>query len=151
MREGFPKKIPHTGDTDSLDRCGKKHRSRKLKKMSHVMRHLSHVTCHMSHITCHMSPVTCDLSCVTCHISLTSSAIATDPPCANFPTRHSRVVCKDSKIQFFLWVIFGRFLTVFGIIWTIFHFPVEFWPVYDRFQPFSTFLGLILIIGDQIG
>ena len=61
----------------------------------------------------------------------------------------TRLDAKESMGR--LWVIFGRYLTVFGIIWTIFHFPVEFWPVYDRFQPFSTFLGLILIIGDQIG
>ena len=44
--------------------------------------------------------VPCDLSCVICHISLTLSAIATDPPCAYFPTRNSRVVRKDSKTKF---------------------------------------------------
>ena len=65
--------------------------------VSHVTRHVSHVTCHMSYVTCHMSHVTCHLPCVTCQISLTSSALATDPPPAYFPTMHSRAVRKNPK------------------------------------------------------
>ena len=63
-----------TTDT-KLDRNGqKKEKKRKLC-----------VTCHMLHVTCHMSRVTC-------HLSLRPTATATDPPSANSPTMHSRLV-----------------------------------------------------------
>ena len=61
---------------------------------------VSGVTCHVSHVTCQMSHVKCCMPHVTCHMSLTPTAIATDPPPANSPTLHSRMVCKDKR--FFL-------------------------------------------------
>ena len=52
---------------------------------------------YMSPVTCHMSCVTCFLSPVTCHMSLTQTATATDPPPANSPLFHSKLVCKTKK------------------------------------------------------
>ena len=46
----------------------------------------------MSRVTCHMSPVP-----VTSHMSLTPTVTATDPPSANYPTMHSRLVWEDLK------------------------------------------------------
>ena len=45
----------------------------------------SEVTCQWLRLTCYVSPVTC-------HISLTSTATATDPPPANSPIMHSRML-----------------------------------------------------------
>ena len=42
-----------------------------------------------------MSCVPCYVSPVTCHMSPTPRATATDPPPANFPTLHSRLVHQD--------------------------------------------------------
>ena len=46
-----------------------------------------------------MSPVICCMSPVTCHLSLTPTVTAIDPPLANSPTMHSRLVCKYPKTQ----------------------------------------------------
>ena len=62
-------KIPHTGNTEYLDVCEK----------CHVLGVRSDLSCVMFHV----SPVTC-------HISLT--ATVTDPPPANSPTMHSRML-----------------------------------------------------------
>ena len=45
------------------------------------------VTCHMLHVTCHLSP------------TLTATATATEPPPANSPTMHSRLVCLKPKLK----------------------------------------------------
>ena len=45
-----------------------------------------------------MSGVRFQVSCVTCHMSLTQTATATDPPPANSPTMHIRMVRKDPQI-----------------------------------------------------
>ena len=45
-----------------------------------------------------MSCVTCRVSQVTCHLSLTPTATATDPPPANSPIMHNRLVCKEPKL-----------------------------------------------------
>ena len=50
---------------------------------------------------CEMSCVKCRVSHVTCHMLLTPTARATDPPHANSPTMHSRMVCEYPKINFF--------------------------------------------------
>ena len=63
--------------------------------MSYFTCHMSHVICHMSSVMCNVSSVTCHLSRVTCHISPTPTATATDPPLANYPTIHSRLVHQD--------------------------------------------------------
>ena len=46
---------------------------------------------------CHVSCVTCCVSPVTCHMSLMPTATFTDPPPANFPNIHIRLVSKDPK------------------------------------------------------
>ena len=43
----------------------------------------------------------CNLPHVAFHMSLTPTATATDPPPANSPTIHSRMVHKDQEITFF--------------------------------------------------
>ena len=53
----------------------------------------SYVRCHMSHVRWHMSRVTC-------RMSLTPKAKALDPPPANSPTIHIRMVHKDPQIYF---------------------------------------------------
>ena len=53
------------------------------------------VTCRISRITCHVSREPYHVNRVTCHLSLTPTATATDPPHANFPFMHSRLVSKD--------------------------------------------------------
>ena len=45
-------------------------------------------------IICHMSGVACCVLRVTCHLSITPTATATDPPPANSPIMHSRLVAK---------------------------------------------------------
>ena len=50
----------------------------------------------MSHVKCHVSLVTYHLSPVTNHLLLMPTAM--DPHPAYFPTLHSRLVCKDTKI-----------------------------------------------------
>ena len=113
-------KIQHTGDTESLDLCRKKHqyqnkqrqikrgrkKKKEYKKKSCVICQVSRVTCHMSHImcqvsfvTCCVSPVICHLSPVTCHLSLTPTVTATDPLPANSFIMHSRLARKDPKTQ----------------------------------------------------
>ena len=62
--------------------------------VSHVKCQLSCVTCHMSHVTCHLSNFTCRLSPVT-----TPTATATEPPSANPPIMHSRLVHKEQKTR----------------------------------------------------
>ena len=60
---------------------------------------MSHTTCNVS---CTMYPVTHVAFCrspVICHLSLMPKATATDPPPANSPTMHSRMVGKDQKNQ----------------------------------------------------
>ena len=42
----------------------------------------------------------CHMSDVTCHLLLTPTATATDPPPANSPTMHSRLVHQDKKVCF---------------------------------------------------
>ena len=54
------------------------------------MRRVLHVICHVLHIACHLSPFTY-------HLSVTPRATATDPPPANFPTKHSRLVHINPK------------------------------------------------------
>ena len=49
--------------------------------------------------TCHVSRVMCCVLHITCHLSLTSTATATDPPPANLPIMHSRLVRKDPRTQ----------------------------------------------------
>ena len=49
----------------------------------------------MLRVTCRMSPVTCQMS-------LTPTATARDPPPANSPTMHNRMVCEDQQINFFM-------------------------------------------------
>ena len=44
----------------------------------------------MSCVVRHLTPVTCQLS-------LTPTATATDPPSANSPSMHRKLVCKDQK------------------------------------------------------
>ena len=56
----------------------------------HVMCHISCVKCCVSYVMYHLSPVTC-------HLSLTTKTKAIDPPPANSPTMHSRLVCKEKK------------------------------------------------------
>ena len=56
------------------------------------------IKCHVSRITCHVSCVMLLVSHVTCHLSLTPTATATDPPPANSPIMHSRLVGKEPKI-----------------------------------------------------
>ena len=54
---------------------------------------LSHVLCNMLHVTCDIPNVACDIWHLTCHMSPTWTA--RDPPPANFPTIHSRLVQQD--------------------------------------------------------
>ena len=63
--------------------------------MYYVIFHMSGVTCLMSLVTCHLLCVTCHQSPFTCHLSLTPTATATNPPSANSPTMHSRLVSED--------------------------------------------------------
>ena len=51
--------------------------------------------CHVLDVTCQVSCVACHLSPIICHLSLTPTARATDPPPVNYPTMHSRLVCKE--------------------------------------------------------
>ena len=58
--------------------------------------------CHVSCVMCHVSCVMFHVSCVMCHVSSVSlmpTATATDPPSANFPIIHSRLVCKGSQTK----------------------------------------------------
>ena len=48
---------------------------------------------------CHMSGVMCCLTSFTCHLSLMPTATATNPPTANSPIIHSRLVCNEEKKQ----------------------------------------------------
>ena len=50
------------------------------------------------YIMCQVSNVMCYVSDVNCHMSLTPTATATNPPPANSPIMHSRLVRKDPKI-----------------------------------------------------
>ena len=61
---------------------------------------MSHLMCHVSSVTCHMSYVICQMSHFTCHMSLTPTATAMDPPLANSPTMHCRIVCQEQDINF---------------------------------------------------
>ena len=67
--------------------------------VSGVTCHVSCVTCKVSNVVCHLSFVTCHLSPVTIHLSLTPTPTPTDPPPANSPTMHSRVVHKNNNKQ----------------------------------------------------
>ena len=58
---------------------------------------MSHVTCQVTRVMCHVSYITFHVSCVACHLSITPTASATDPPPANSPNMHSRLVPKDPK------------------------------------------------------
>ena len=58
-----------------------------------------YVRCHVSHVTCHVSCVTCHMSHVTSHMSPTKTAPAKDPPSANSPTMHSRLVHQDKTLN----------------------------------------------------
>ena len=53
----------------------------------------SHISCVMC--MCHPSRVTFHISPVTCYLSPTPTATITDPPPANSPTMHSRLVNQD--------------------------------------------------------
>ena len=59
------------------------------------------IRCQVSDVRCHVSCVTCHLSYVTCHISITPTVTAMDPPPANSPTMHIRMVRKDPQIIYF--------------------------------------------------
>ena len=41
----------------------------------------------------------CHMSRAACHLSLTPTAPTTDPPPANYPVIHSKLVCKDQKTE----------------------------------------------------
>ena len=60
---------------------------------------IPHLTCNVSCTMYHGIPVACRRSPVICHLSLMPKATATDPPPANSPTMHSRMVGKDQKNQ----------------------------------------------------
>ena len=60
---------------------------------------VSHFTCNVSCTMYHVTHVACRRSPVICHLSLMPKATATDPPPANSPTMHSRMVGKDQKNQ----------------------------------------------------
>ena len=66
----------------NTDRKGRRKRRRKM----------SCVRCHVSGVTRHVSPLTC-------HLWITPTATATDPPNANSPIMHSRLVCKEPKTK----------------------------------------------------
>ena len=55
------------------------------------------VMCHMPHVRFQVSHITYLVSHVACHLSLSPTATARDPPSANSPLKHSRLVCKDQK------------------------------------------------------
>ena len=63
------------------------------------MSHVSGFMCHVSLVMCHVSFVACHVSRVTYHVSLTPTATATDPPPANSPIMHTKLLCKDPKPQ----------------------------------------------------
>ena len=63
------------------------------------MGHVPGVMCRVSRAMCHVSRVVCHLSPVTCHLSLTPTATDTDPPPANSPIMHSRLVAKTQKTK----------------------------------------------------
>ena len=78
------------------------------RKNIYIWCHLSGVAFQVSRVTCHVSCVASHMSHGTCHMSLTPTATAMDPPPANSPTMHSRMVCEDPKINFFR----GQFQTI---------------------------------------
>ena len=107
-------KIPHTRETLNLSMSGDSSTDSKMdrnwqkwtetdnnfkkkKKEKNYKRkfHVSCVTCHVSCVTCHMSHIPCHLSPFTI---LTPTATTTDPPPANSPAMHNRLVHKDLKI-----------------------------------------------------
>ena len=55
----------------------------------------------MSCVKCHVSGVKCHVSTVTCHLSPTPTATSTDPPPANSPIMHSRLVSKEPIFFFY--------------------------------------------------
>ena len=57
---------------------------------------MSHFACQVLGVTCHVLFVRCQVLHVTCH-QLTPTAKAIDPPPANSPIMHSRLLCKDPK------------------------------------------------------
>ena len=89
-------KIPNTGDTESLNRCGQQYHcfARGSKtffllrvKNIYLRRRKTRKKIYLSYVSCHLF----------CHPSLMPTAKATDPPPANSPTMHSRLVRKDPK------------------------------------------------------
>ena len=64
-------------------------------------RQQQNITCHVSHASCHVSCAMCHISCVACHLSLTATATATNPPPANSPIIHNRLVYKIQKPKTF--------------------------------------------------
>ena len=62
---------------------------------------VSGVRCQVSSTQCYMSCVASHMSHLTCNRSLTPTATAMDPPHANSPTMHIKMVGKDAKVTFF--------------------------------------------------
>ena len=77
-------------------------------------------------VICQVSSVRCQVSHVTCHLSHVM-----DPPSANSPTIHRRIVYKDPKIILFFFAI------------------LYFWAKMENSKPFSFhhFFGLFFVIG----
>ena len=73
--------------------------SKKEKEKTRITFQVPGVMCHMSRVLCHISHVACRVSRVTWHLSLTPTATARDPPFANSPTMHRRLVRNDPKTQ----------------------------------------------------
>ena len=96
----------------------KKMHDKSLRSISWVTWYVSHVACHMPHVTC--------------HISITSTTTAIDPAPANFPSMHSRMVCKDQQIIF----VRGAFDTIFEQLRPMLfpNFPLRNIFVIDRFD-----------------
>ena len=61
-----------------------------MKKSENNISHVSCVICHVSCVLYHMMHVTF-------HMSVRPTA--TDPPPANYPTMHRRLLCKDHKTE----------------------------------------------------
>ena len=90
------KKVLHMGDTELIDMeqiLAPIPKRTKTNRKGPTNIFLLHVVC----VTYHMSLVICHIKCFACHLSLMPSATATDPPPANSPTMHSRLVWKYPK------------------------------------------------------
>ena len=61
------------------------------------MGQVSGVRCQVLGVRCQVSDVRCQVSLGTCHLSLTLTATDTDPPPANSPTMHRRLICQEEE------------------------------------------------------